>query len=115
MPLDVRYEKVFRKECGYLSLMVVGSLQKLVKNSGDIKELEKMVQNSDTIIGDARFLEDKELEDAANMVVKTFSDGITEDRFDYSAALEQFERLVVKNSGTCPIGYKLVGHSCMSD
>ncbi|PIN84410.1 MAG: hypothetical protein COV65_01055 [Nitrosopumilales archaeon CG11_big_fil_rev_8_21_14_0_20_33_24] len=47
---------------------------KLATNPKDMQELSKLVQNADTIMGGARFLQDKKLEQNATDIVKSFTD-----------------------------------------
>ena len=60
MALEQKYKKAFQSECNVLSQAVLGSLLKLATNPKDHQELSKLVQIADTIMGDARFLEDIE-------------------------------------------------------
>lgn len=116
MALEPKYEIAFRNECHKLSQMVVGSLLRLASNPRDVEELEKLVQSADTIMGNARFLEDKELESSATIVVKTFN-GINDVRKKidaYCVAIDQFGKLVMKH-GTCPKGYRLENGICVLD
>jgi chemotaxis protein histidine kinase CheA len=116
MTLDKKYKKVFESECTTLSQAVLGSLLKLAANPQDKKELSKLVQSADTIMGDARFLQDKKLEETAADVVKSFT-GISDVRKkidELSTAFEQFG-LLVGNHGACPKGYMLVDGKCVPD
>lgn len=114
MALDLQYKAVFQKECNQLSLMVLGSLQKLSINPTDRQELSKLVQAADTIIGDARFLQDKELEKQATSIVKSFKKikDVRKIIDKYSTAYEQFGRLIA-HTGACPKGYEIVNGSCV--
>ncbi|PJB98323.1 MAG: hypothetical protein CO079_02690 [Nitrosopumilales archaeon CG_4_9_14_0_8_um_filter_34_10] len=47
---------------------------KLATNPKDMQELSKLVQSADTIMGGARFLQDKKLEQNATDIVKSFTD-----------------------------------------
>ncbi len=116
MTLDQKYQKAFQKECNHLSQMVLGSLQKLASNPTDEHELTELVQAADTIIGGARFLQDKELEQNASMIVKSFKNtkDVRKKIAEYNMAYEQFGRLVTK-TGTCPKGYKYVNGKCVLD
>lgn len=116
MVLDQKHQKAFRAECNNLSQMVLGSLLKLASNPKDMQELVNLVQTADTIMGGARFLQDKDLEQNATMIVKSFG-GVKDVRKkidEYSAAFEQFGILVGKN-GACPIGYKMVDGRCVME
>lgn len=116
MALEQKYKKAFQSECNVLSQAVLGSLLKLAANPKDKQELSKLVQSADTIMGDARFLEDKKLEQTATEIVKSFT-GTSDVRKkidQFGAAFEQFG-LLVGQSGACPKGYILVNGKCVID
>ena len=116
MALEQKYKKAFQSECDVLSQAVLGSLLRLAANPKDQQELSKLVQSADTIMGDARFLEDKELEQNATDIVKSFT-GTSDVRKkidQFGAAFEQFG-LLVGQSGACPKGYILVNGKCVMD
>ncbi|MEK6931905.1 MAG: hypothetical protein AABZ37_07000 [Thermoproteota archaeon] len=116
MALEQKYKKAFQSECDVLSQAVLGSLLRLAANPKDQQELSKLVQSADTIMGDARFLEDKELEQNATDIVKSFT-GTSDVRKkieQFGAAFEQFG-LLVGQSGACPKGYILVNGKCVLD
>ena len=110
------HKKAFQSECSVLSQAVLGSLLKLAENPKDQKELSKLVQSADTIMGDARFLDDKTLEQSATDIVKSFTDisDVRERIEKFGAAFEQFGRLVGQ-SGACPKGYILKDGKCVVD
>ncbi len=116
MALDQKYQHAFQKECDHLSQMVLGSLLKLASNPTDTQELCNLVQSADTIMGDALFLQDKDLEQNATMIVKSFKDAkdVRRKIDEYHMAYEQFGILVGKN-GACPKGYILVNGRCVLD
>ncbi len=116
MALESKYHTAFKKECNTLSYMVLGSLQKLASNPTDIQELRNLVQAADTIMGDARFLQDRELEQSATRIVKSFDNvkDIREKINEYSIAYEQFGKMVGR-TGVCPKGYKIVDGMCVPD
>lgn len=114
MALERQHQIAFEKECSHLSFMVLGSLQKLASNPTDIEELHNLVQAADTIMGDARFLQDKELEQSATMIVKSF-DNIRDVRKridEYSTVCNQFGKMIAR-TGVCPKGYKIVNGTCV--
>lgn len=112
--MSPKYEIAFQKECDFLSNMIIGSLQKLAINPKDTEEMQKMVQTADTIMGGARFLENKELEQTATMIVKSFSNvkDVRKKIDEYSAAFDQFGRMVAR-TGTCPRGYTIIDGRCV--
>ena len=116
MVLEQKYKKAFQSECNTLSQAVLGSLLKLATNPKDQQELTKLVQAADTIMGDARFLEDKKLEQNATDIVKSFTgtNDVRKKIDQFSIAFEQFGLLVGK-SGACPKGYILVNGKCVMD
>lgn len=116
MALEQKYKKAFQSECNTLSQAVLGSLLKLAANPKNKQELSKLVQAADTIMGDARFLEDKKLEQNATDIVKSFTGiGDVRKKIDqFGVAFEQFG-LLVGQSGACPKGYILVNGKCVMD
>ncbi len=116
MTLAQKHKKVFQSECDALSQMVLGSLLKLAINPKDKQELSKLIQTADTIMGDARFLEDKKLEQNATDIVKSFTgtNDVRKKIEQFGIAIEQFG-LLVGNSGACPKGYLLVNGKCVID
>jgi chemotaxis protein histidine kinase CheA len=116
MKLEQKYQEVFRSECNVLSQAVLGSLLKLAENPTDSQELSKLVQSADTIMGGARFLDDKKLEQSATDIVKSFTGtkDVRKKIEKFGAAFEQFGLLVGK-SGACPKGYILKDGKCVLD
>jgi hypothetical protein len=107
---------VFQSECSILSQAVLGSLLKLAESPKDQQELSKLVQSADTIMGNARFIQDEKLEQTATNIVKSFT-GISDVRKkidEFGTAFEQFG-LLVGNRGTCPKGYMFVDGKCVPD
>jgi chemotaxis protein histidine kinase CheA len=72
MTLAEKYVVLFQNECLELSNIVLDNLQKLTNNPENKDALEKMLQAADTIIGDSRFINNKELEQASTLLVNTF-------------------------------------------
>ncbi len=73
MALEEKYVKVFQKECNYLSFVVLDNLRRLSQEPQNEDYLARLVQSADIMIGDSRFVDDTELEQAATKVVKTFT------------------------------------------
>ena len=110
------HKKAFQSECSVLSQAVLGSLLKLAENPKDQEELSKLIQSADTIMGNARFIQDEKLEQSSTMIVKSFK-GIKDVREkinEFSAAYEQFS-LMINHAGACPKGYVLVDGKCVLD
>lgn len=73
MALAEKYVILFQKECHDLSKVVLNNLHKLKENPNDYEGIEKMLQAADTIIGDSRFIKNKELEQASMLLLTTFN------------------------------------------
>ena len=73
MALAEKYVILFQKECLDLSNIVLNNLHKLKVNPNDNDGIEKMLQAADTLIGDSRFIKNRELEQACMLLVKTFN------------------------------------------
>ena len=74
MALAEKYVILFQKECSDLSKNVLRNLNNLKNNPYDSEEIERMLQSADTMIGDSRFIKNKELEQACTLLVKTFNE-----------------------------------------
>lgn len=114
--LSQDHKKIFQSECNTLSQAVLGSLLKLAENPKDQKEVSKLVQSADTLMGNARFMQDEGLEQNATDIVKSFT-GIRDIRKkieEFGVAFEQFG-LLVGNNGACPTGYMLIDGKCVPD
>jgi chemotaxis protein histidine kinase CheA len=94
MALAEKYVILFQKECTSLSKTVLKNLENLAKNPQDHQALENMLQAADTIIGDSRFINHKELEQASMLLVKVFND--IEDVSQKSKEIEFFSKIFTK-------------------
>ena len=74
MALAEKYVILFQKECLDLSKTVLTNLDKLKTNQNDYEAIEKMLQAADTMIGDSRFIKNKDLEQACLLLAKTFNE-----------------------------------------
>ena len=74
MALAEKYVILFQKECLDLSKTVLTNLHKLKVNPNDNEAIEMMLQVADTMIGDSRFIKNRELEQACLLLVKTFNE-----------------------------------------
>ncbi len=74
MALAEKYVILFQKECLDLSKIVLNNLYELKVNPNDNEAIEKMLQVADTMIGDSRFIKNRELEQACLLLVKTFNE-----------------------------------------
>src|SRR3989338_1631526 len=116
MAISQKHQEIFQSECNALSQAVLGSLLKLAANPKDKQELSKLVQTADTIMGGARFLEDKKLEQNATNIVKSFTNtnDVRKKIDEFRLAFEQFG-LIVCNNGACTKGYMLVDGKCVTN
>jgi len=73
MALAEKYVILFQKECLDLSGIVLNNLHQLKANPNDNDGIKKMLQAADTMIGDSRFIKNRELEQACVLLVKTFN------------------------------------------
>jgi len=94
MALAEKYVILFQKECLDLSMIVLNNLHKLKVNPNDREGIEKMLQAADTLIGDSRFIKNRELEQACMLLVKTFNE--VENVSDKSKELEFFIEIFTK-------------------
>jgi len=74
MALAEKYVILFQKECLDLSKTVLTNLDKLKTNPNDNEAIEKMLQAADTMIGDSRFIKNRDLEQACLLLGKTFNE-----------------------------------------
>lgn len=73
MALELKYETAFRSECDKLTYVILDSVQRLKERPNDTKQIKTLVQAADTMMGNARFLEDKVLESYATTIVNEFT------------------------------------------
>ena len=74
MALAEKYVILFQKECSNLSNIVLNNLNRLKINPKDTEAIEQMLQAADTMIGDSRFIKNKELEQASILLIQTFKE-----------------------------------------
>ncbi len=81
MALEQKYQVLFQKECLQLSYSVAKNAKILAKKPHDVTALKETLQHLDTIIGSARFLENKKLESVAtslqDSLIKKLDDSST--------------------------------------
>ena len=94
MALAEKYMIMFQKECSNLSIIVLNNLHRLKANPKDSIAIEKMLQAADTMIGDSRFINQKEFEQASMLLVKTFNQ--VEDVTEKSKEIEFFIDIFTK-------------------
>ncbi len=71
MALEQKYQVLFQKECLQLSYSVAKNAKILAKRPHDETALKETLQYLDTIIGSARFLENKKLESVATSLINS--------------------------------------------
>ena len=97
MALAEKYVVLFQKECLDLSKIVLANLEILSKDPKNSDALEKMIQAADTIMGDSRFINHKELEEASMMLVKSFNE--VNHTSDKTQEIEYFKQVFSKIIG----------------
>jgi len=96
MALAEKYVILFQKECLDLSKTVINNLNHLKINPNDGEGIEKMLQAADTMIGDSRFIKNRELEQACLLLVRTFN--VVENVSEKSNEIDFFIELFTKIS-----------------
>lgn len=66
------HKNLFQIETGVLGVMATASLKKLTKDPSNENESQNLLNYVDVILGDAKFLGDKELEENAKMIIALF-------------------------------------------
>ena len=94
MALAEKYIILFQNECTSLSKIVLKNLKNLSKNPQNHAALEELLQAADTIIGDSRFINNKELELVSVELVREFNN--VEDPSKKSMEVEFFTKLFTK-------------------
>ena len=96
MALAEKYVIMFQKECSNLSIIVLNNLQRLKANPRDSIAIEKMLQAADTMIGDSRFINQKEFEQASMLLVKTFNrvEDVTEKSKEVEFFIDIFSKII---------------------
>ena len=87
---------LFREESIRLNKIILECLQRLEQNPTDLDCIEKMVNAADVVIGDAKFLEDKQLELDSKMLVASFKGvkDIKEKQNEFNLAKKRYTILV---------------------
>ena len=96
MALAEKYVIMFQKECSSLSIIVLNNLHRLKVNPKDSIAIEKMLQAADTMIGDSRFINQKEFEQASMLLVKTFNrvEDVTEKSKEVEFFINIFSKII---------------------
>ncbi len=72
MALAESHRQLFLDECSRLTTLVYNCLKILEKNPSDFDAIERMVNAADVIRGGAKFLQDKEMEQNAKLLIELF-------------------------------------------
>jgi len=96
MALAEKYVIMFQKECSNLSIIVLNNLYRLKVNPRDCIAIEKMLQAADTMIGDSRFINQKEFEQVSMLLVKTFNqvEDVTEKSKEVEFFIDIFTKII---------------------
>jgi len=96
MALAEKYVIMFQKECSNLSIIVLNNLYRLKVNPRDSIAIEKMLQAADTMIGDSRFINQKEFEQVSMLLVKTFNqvEDVTEKSKEVEFFIDIFTKII---------------------
>jgi hypothetical protein len=90
------YRRLFRIEVGITAVWILNSLKKLEKNPSDKNEIKNLLNHVDVVMGDAKFLGNKQLEENAKMIMSLFNgDKITRQKsLEIRSLIEQFKPLI---------------------
>jgi len=96
MALAEKYVIMFQKECSNLSIIVLNNLHRLQVNPKDSIAIEKMLQAADTMIGDSRFINQKEFEHVSMLLVETFNrvEDVTEKSKEIEFFIDIFTKII---------------------
>lgn len=99
MALTESYRNLFLEECSRLTILVCDCLKALEKNPSDSDTVEKMVNTADVIRGGAKFLNDKELEQSATILIELFKgvQDVRERQKEFEMIRSLFRRMASKN------------------
>jgi len=90
------YRKLFQIEAGVTAVWILDSLKKLEKNPSDKNEIKNLLNHVDVVMGDAKFLGNKQIEESAKMIMSLFNgDKITRQKsLEIKSLIEQFKPLI---------------------
>ncbi|MDE1842494.1 MAG: hypothetical protein KGH95_02465 [Thaumarchaeota archaeon] len=72
MALSESHRQLFVDECSRLAVLVCECLSILEKDPSNVDIIERMVNAADVIRGGARFLQDKNMEQSAQLLIELF-------------------------------------------
>jgi len=95
LELKKKHKITFQKECEIHSEKILSSLYQLKINPKNKTQIQVLVQSADIIIGAAKFLENKKLEEQAKFIVISFlgTDDIRKKINEFNQILNYFENL----------------------
>ena len=96
MSLSRPYKRLFMLEAGITTVWILDSLKKLEKNPSDKNEIKNLLNHVDVVMGDAKFLGNKQLEESAKMIISLFNgDKVTSQKsLEIRSLIEQFKPLI---------------------
>lgn len=72
--LEEKHKITFLNESQALSKKILDCLYELKEDPKNKEQIQRLVQSADILVGAAKFLQDKNLEQHAKLILKTFSD-----------------------------------------
>ncbi len=95
MVLIGSHKRIFQIETGMVAVMIAACLKKLMENPSNKYQIESLQNYVDVIIGDAKFLGDKDLEENAVMIRDFFMKSNDENTtLEISLLLDRFRELI---------------------
>lgn len=74
LDLEEKHKAAFLNECQFQAKKILDCLGKLLEDPQNKEQIQRLVQSADILVGAAKFLQDKDLEQHAKLILKTFSD-----------------------------------------
>jgi len=95
MALSESHRQLFIDECSRLTVLVCECLSALEKDPSDADTIERMVNAADVIRGGARFLQDKNMEQSAQLLIELFkgAQDVRERQEGFNVVSNLFDRL----------------------
>ncbi len=72
LELKKKHQITFQKECEIHSEKILACLHNLKNHPKNVREIQTILESADIIIGAAKFLENKKLEEQAKFIVSSF-------------------------------------------
>jgi len=95
LELKKKHKITFQKECEIHSEKILACLYSLKNHPKNVTEIQNILQSADIVIGAAKFLENKKLEEQAKFIVNSFLgiDDLRKKINEYHHILNYFENL----------------------